>query len=71
MDMVSQKASAFVGYIAQRLRHENFVLIDIGCSGGLDWTWRSFGDRLNAWGFDPNNIPYRLTVRIPLLPSLC
>ncbi len=54
MDMVSQKASAFVGYIAQRLRHENFVLIDIGCSGGLDWTWRSFGDRLNAWGFDPN-----------------
>jgi hypothetical protein len=33
---------------------ENFTVIDIGCSAGIDLAWRGFGDRLIAFGFDPN-----------------
>jgi hypothetical protein len=29
------------------------VLIDVGVSGGLDAQWRTFADRLRAFGFDP------------------
>lgn len=31
----------------------DFVLIDVGVSGGLDDQWRHFGDDLRAVGFDP------------------
>jgi FkbM family methyltransferase len=30
-----------------------FLLLDVGCSGGLDQRWSAFGDRLRAVGFDP------------------
>lgn len=30
-----------------------FVLLDAGCSGGIDEVWRIFGDDLVAFGFDP------------------
>ncbi len=30
-----------------------FVLLDAGCSGGIDGVWRIFGDDLVAFGFDP------------------
>ena len=30
-----------------------FVLIDVGCGGGIDLAWREFGDNLVAHGFDP------------------
>jgi hypothetical protein len=30
-----------------------FVLIDVGCGGGIDPAWREFGDNLVAHGFDP------------------
>jgi methyltransferase FkbM-like protein len=33
---------------------ESFTLIDVGCSSGIDQAWRVFGDRLVAFGFDPN-----------------
>ena len=32
----------------------NFTLVDIGCSGGIDPTWRAWGSSLRAFGFDPN-----------------
>jgi len=32
---------------------EPFMLIDVGCSLGLDPAWRLFGDCLHAHGFDP------------------
>lgn len=32
---------------------ENFRLIDVGVRGGLQDHWFFFGDRLEAWGFDP------------------
>lgn len=30
-----------------------FVLLDAGCSGGIDGVWRIFGEELVAYGFDP------------------
>jgi hypothetical protein len=42
----------FVKMVAESLRDEDFTLIDIGCSGGIDRQWRLFGDRLVAVGFD-------------------
>lgn len=30
-----------------------FFLADVGCSGGIDGRWRSFGPRLQGVGFDP------------------
>jgi FkbM family methyltransferase len=35
------------------LAREPFVLLDAGCSGGIDGVWRIFGDDLVAFGFDP------------------
>ncbi len=32
---------------------ERFMLFDVGCSGGIDPLWRSFGNHLQAHGFDP------------------
>jgi FkbM family methyltransferase len=31
-----------------------FTLIDVGCSGGINALWRSFGGSLRAFGFDPD-----------------
>jgi len=31
-----------------------FVLIDVGCSGGIDDAWRAFGPSLVAHGYDPD-----------------
>ena len=36
------------------LAREAFVLIDVGCSGGIDALWRSFGAHLRAYGLDPD-----------------
>ena len=47
-------ATRFLHLVADHLQNENFTLIDIGCSGGIDPTWRAFDQRLRAFGFDPN-----------------
>jgi methyltransferase FkbM-like protein len=40
--------------LEQRLwGEEPFSLFDVGCSGGIDRRWKSFGERLLAVGFDP------------------
>src|SRR5262245_61163920 len=40
--------------LEQRLWGETpFVLLDVGCSGGIEGRWSVFGDRLAAVGFDP------------------
>jgi len=31
-----------------------FVLIDVGCAGGIDEAWRALGQSLIARGYDPN-----------------
>lgn len=45
-------STAFAAFVAGSLRAERFTFIDIGCSGGIDPTWRVFGDRLRALAFD-------------------
>ena len=35
------------------LAGEPFVLVDVGCSSGIDPLWRLFGDRLRAYAIDP------------------
>src|SRR5215831_11897250 len=35
------------------LKNDPLRLIDVGCSGGIDAGWRSFGNDLTAFGFDP------------------
>lgn len=44
----------FATLAASQLGADKFTLFDIGCSGGIDLAWRCFGDRLRAFGFDPN-----------------
>lgn len=34
-------------------RESPFFLVDVGCSGGIERRWRSFGTRLQGVGFDP------------------
>jgi Methyltransferase FkbM domain len=43
-----------IGYLCETLRDSEFMLVDIGCSGGIDSVWRSFGTRLRALAIDPN-----------------
>jgi hypothetical protein len=44
--------SAFASYVAERLGSAQFMLVDIGCAGGVAPGWRAFGAKLSAWGFD-------------------
>jgi FkbM family methyltransferase len=43
-----------LSYVAEVAPASDFVLIDIGCSGGIDQVWRRFGPRLRAVAIDPN-----------------
>jgi hypothetical protein len=44
--------TAFASLVAASLKKERFTLVDLGCSGGIESTWRLFGDRFRAVGFD-------------------
>src|SRR4029450_3480486 len=43
-----------IGYLSKALPDTEFMLIDVGCSGGIDGAWRSLGPRLRALAIDPN-----------------
>jgi FkbM family methyltransferase len=43
-----------VEYIAEITAPGAFMLVDIGCSGGIDRVWRKLGRRLRAIGIDPD-----------------
>lgn len=43
-----------ISYLSQIPLLSEFMLIDIGCSGGIDEVWRSFGPRLRTLAIDPN-----------------
>lgn len=43
---------AFIRQVSASLKQENFALVDVGCSGGIEPIWRLFGDRFAAIGFD-------------------
>jgi hypothetical protein len=46
--------SPLLDYIAEKSAANEFVLVDIGCAGGIDRRWRRLGRRLRAIGFDAN-----------------
>ena len=50
---IIRPATGFLKYVAGALSGD-FTLVDIGCSGGIDPTWRAWGSHLRAFGFDPN-----------------
>lgn len=43
-----------ISYLSEVVRDSEFMLVDIGCSGGIDNVWRNFGTRLRALAVDPN-----------------
>jgi Methyltransferase FkbM domain len=43
---------AFVSFVAENLGDARFSLLDIGCSGGIDPTFRHFGKHLRALAID-------------------
>jgi hypothetical protein len=47
------RSTEFARYVMPRIASP-FTLVDIGCGLGIDANWRIFGDRLRAFGFDPN-----------------
>src|SRR5258708_1394231 len=49
-----QESGPFARFAAGSLGGEPFTLLDIGCSAGIDSTWRIFGEGLKAVAFDPN-----------------
>lgn len=54
MDVKKNAGTLFQSKCLQLL-NEDFVLIDIGCSGGIDSIWyETFKDRLQAYGIDSN-----------------
>jgi hypothetical protein len=53
MEGISSHAPV-IGYLAPLVPDGRFTLVDIGCSGGIDPIWRSFGARLQAVAIDGN-----------------
>ena len=43
-----------LSYLAETAPDAPFMLVDIGCSGGIDAVWRGLGARLHALAIDPN-----------------
>jgi SAM-dependent methyltransferase len=43
-----------IDYLVEAVRDAEFMLVDIGCSGGIDNVWRCFGPTLRALAIDPN-----------------
>jgi hypothetical protein len=43
-----------IDYLSETFPDHEFMLVDVGCSGGIDPIWRRFGSRLRALGVDPN-----------------
>ena len=44
--------TAFPAFVAGTLGDAHFALLDIGCSGGIDASWRAFGPKLRALAID-------------------
>ena len=44
--------TAFPSFVARTSGDARFSLLDIGCSGGIDASWRAFGPKLRALAID-------------------
>ena len=47
-------STGFAAMVAAAPAVRRFGVVDVGCSSGIDAAWRGFGDKLVAFGFDPN-----------------
>ena len=48
-------SAPILGYVAENAAPGGtFMVVDVGCSGGIHPVWRGFGKRLKALGVDPN-----------------
>jgi FkbM family methyltransferase len=56
MDDVNYSPEMTQFVVANSLLEEDFTLIDVGCSGGISDIWRVFGERLHAFGIDPQRL---------------
>jgi Methyltransferase FkbM domain len=63
-------ATPFARVMAEALQDARFTLLDIGCSGGIHPAWRVFGNRLTAFGFDPNLEEIERLSRQETLPAV-
>ena len=59
-----------IGYLTEALGSTEFTLIDIGCSGGIDAIWRSWGSRLRALALDPDIVEIDRLRRAETLPGV-
>jgi len=62
--------SAFTALVANALGTTPFRLLDVGCSGGLDPRWRSFGQRLLAIGIDASRAECARLTKAETLPGV-
>jgi len=63
-------AWSFPTFVAGKLRTERFVLLDIGCSGGIDPAWRAFEPKLRALGIDASETECRRLVGLERNPDV-
>jgi Methyltransferase FkbM domain len=49
---IDTPSARFTKLVTEALEAKEFRLLDIGCSGGIDQAWRTFGDCLFALGID-------------------
>ena len=61
----------FVSAAARGLKDEKFRLLDIGCAGGLDHRWRTFGPGLKALGIDASAVECRRLAALEQNPDVC
>ena len=59
-----------IGYLTEALGSTEFTLIDIGCRGGIDAIWRSWGSRLRALALDPDFVEIDRLRRAETLPGV-
>jgi hypothetical protein len=60
----------FVSAAARGLKDERFRLLDIGCAGGFDHRWRTFGPRLQALGIDASEAECRRLAALEQNPDI-
>lgn len=66
----SRMPTEFATIVAAALRHEQFTLLDLGCSGGIDPAWRVFGSRFRALGIDASASECRRLVSLEQHPDV-
>jgi FkbM family methyltransferase len=54
MEGLTAAATPTLNYLGEVAADVPFMLVDVGCSGGIDQGFRRFGARLRAIGIDPN-----------------